>query len=922
MTTGSSPLWRMLPSVRDHEKDRFRFFFTLSALLSLAQTLGLAGSEALFLERVGPAALPLVFVLAPTSTVLGCLAYAAVVGVRRNDELFVALLTIAASGLAATTLLGAFGAPYVFQAIFCAAYLTQAVLISLHFWTFAADFFDTLQSKRLYPYLVVGASGGGVLGGSIAALGGLALPAESLILLWSLTLFASAWFVARERSNLRRWRTVGGEERDESSAAGMRGALRFLARSPLTGCLAISIGGMISSLVLIQYLYMGIFSDAFDSAESLAVFLGLYLAISNGVEILAATRLTPWLLQRFGVPTANLVHPALTILVFPLLWWNPVLITAIAARAVRELLENAVAAPIRQLSYNALPFRFRGRVRALLEGVVLFAAMAMAGIVLFAIGDAAGPALLCTLGAGLGLTYLAASFLVRREYLRSLVSELRRGRLDLHDLDVVLGPTALGNLAEQWEELLKQTSDFPTQSVLRLARDLAGQGFADVVMRASHHPLPRVRAACIDALLEFDPEPLGADLERFLADADTDVQLAALRAVVDFPERGPRVEARLRQCLEDADPRVRAHAARASGPVGQPTLRALLESGQAESVEAALECLPVELTALALPPLQHQDPAVRAASISCLARGAFDTPMASERLLAAIKDPHPRVREAAARALPFYTDPRVPEALARALDDDARSVRTAASSALGQLGETGVAAALPHLRHARAWTAQAALQAIKTAHDIDVRPDLLLAYRRCVVDAWKHHASIELAPPQSTAAARFLRAAVQNAYQCQVQLAFEVLAIVEDPRVVRSVRRAIEGGSKRDRADALEVLSHLGDREASGQFALLLEAGPFQEKLPGVHGFLDPPRDLRSAIEDIHQADDPWLRMAAAPFLETSQARELPSESQREVNLMERLLALRKVPLFTELSLDRLEIIHQLMTEASYLRGE
>ena len=249
MTTGSSPLWRMLPSVRDHEKDRFRFFFTLSALLSLAQTLGLAGSEALFLERVGPAALPLVFVLAPTSTVLGCLAYAAVVGVRRNDELFVALLTIAASGLAATTLLGAFGAPYVFQAIFCAAYLTQAVLISLHFWTFAADFFDTLQSKRLYPYLVVGASGGGVLGGSIAALGGLALPAESLILLWSLTLFASAWFVARERSNLRRWRTVGGEERDESSAAGMRGALRFLARSPLTGCLAISIGGMISSLV-------------------------------------------------------------------------------------------------------------------------------------------------------------------------------------------------------------------------------------------------------------------------------------------------------------------------------------------------------------------------------------------------------------------------------------------------------------------------------------------------------------------------------------------------------------------------------------------------------------------------------------------------------------------------------------------------
>ena len=79
------------------------------------------------------------------------------------------------------------------------------------------------------------------------------------------------------------------------------------------------------------------------------------------------------------------------------------------------------------------------------------------------------------------------------------------------------------------------------------------------------------------------------------------------------------------------------------------------------------------------------------------------------------------------------------------------------------------------------------------------------------------------------------------------------------------MRRAIERGSNRDRADALEVLSHLGDREASGQFALLLEAGPFREKLPGVQGFLDPPHDLRTTIEDIHQADDRWLRLAAGP---------------------------------------------------------
>ena len=76
MPEGQPLFWRLMPSVRATERDRFLFFFQLSALLPLAQTLGLAGSEALFLERVGPADLPMVFVIAPIATVLGCGSYA------------------------------------------------------------------------------------------------------------------------------------------------------------------------------------------------------------------------------------------------------------------------------------------------------------------------------------------------------------------------------------------------------------------------------------------------------------------------------------------------------------------------------------------------------------------------------------------------------------------------------------------------------------------------------------------------------------------------------------------------------------------------------------------------------------------------------------------------------------------------------
>ena len=41
--------WRLFPDVRQQERPRFLFFAGLAALVSLAQTLGLTGSEALFL---------------------------------------------------------------------------------------------------------------------------------------------------------------------------------------------------------------------------------------------------------------------------------------------------------------------------------------------------------------------------------------------------------------------------------------------------------------------------------------------------------------------------------------------------------------------------------------------------------------------------------------------------------------------------------------------------------------------------------------------------------------------------------------------------------------------------------------------------------------------------------------------------------
>ena len=62
---------RLFPELRPRERGRFLFFAALSALLTGAQTVGLAGTDALFLAELGPSWLPLSFIMASAVAVTG-----------------------------------------------------------------------------------------------------------------------------------------------------------------------------------------------------------------------------------------------------------------------------------------------------------------------------------------------------------------------------------------------------------------------------------------------------------------------------------------------------------------------------------------------------------------------------------------------------------------------------------------------------------------------------------------------------------------------------------------------------------------------------------------------------------------------------------------------------------------------------------
>ena len=196
-------MWRLLGNVRAAERERFVFFAGLGGLVAIAQMLGQAGAESLFLARLGAARLPATFVAASLTTVAVSLLYALRVGRARNDRVLVELLAVAAFAVALAAFAVRAGSAPGLVALYCLFFATQAVLTN-HYWTFVGDFFDTLAAKRLVPLFTVGLSLGGAFGG-MTALGVVsALSAEALLAGWALGLLFAAALVLGSRARLQR----------------------------------------------------------------------------------------------------------------------------------------------------------------------------------------------------------------------------------------------------------------------------------------------------------------------------------------------------------------------------------------------------------------------------------------------------------------------------------------------------------------------------------------------------------------------------------------------------------------------------------------------------------------------------------------------------------------------------------------------
>jgi len=520
-----------------------------------------------------------------------------------------------------------------------------------------------------------------------------------------------------------------------------------------------------------------------------------------------------------------------------------------------------VASPAWETLTNVIPDARRDQVRTFLNGGPAQAGTVIAGVIALVGQDVLSPRQFAAIGLATAAITVFVTWRVRQSYASALVDALREGRPEVFpDVAVAGVPFALDRDAQTLRSLLDAAQD-------------------------EHAP---VRRLAVQLLVDVDDERATRLLERALRDADATVRAQAVVALAPRLGKDGGVDTLL-PLVADPDPTVAASAAAATvgGPNGSASavrLATLAEDTDPLVRTATLRSLATAPAVVAEPlaarALGDEDPAVRAAGLRTLA--AVDADGALEPALRLLEDPSPRVRDAAVDAAVLAGD--------RAVDAVLVSLKRPAAQG----------AALRALARLDLGGREATVRTFVVERATEATGDRRLA----------------AAIPSDRAAAGLLRDALLARARSNGRAALRALSLISiDGGAVRSAIESLDARDAGQVANALETIEASADGSLSRPILALWE--PTERALPAG---TDVGQDdwLERALAD----DDAFIAACAEAVVTERRGGDGTGRTGTSMPLIERVLFLRRVPLFDELAPADLGAIAEVAHERSFTDGE
>lgn len=290
-----------------------------------------------------------------------------------------------------------------------------ALFVVTVFWGFMSDCFSNSQGKRLFAFIAVGSSIGGMLGSALTAMLAEIVPSFSLLLIACIPLEAASWcaLVLHRRFATGSVRIEGESSRAITGTAWS--GMKAVFASPYLMGIAGFIALMTFASTMLYFQQANLVADAFsDRGVRTAFFAKVDLAV-NILTVVFQLYLTARMVKWLGVGLTLAMVPIVTALGFLVLGLYPTLATLVVVQVIYRSGRYGLTKPAREMLWTVLGREEKYKSKPFLDAAVyrggdllsgwVYTGLAALGISIGAIALVAAPiaGMWALLGLRLGL---------------------------------------------------------------------------------------------------------------------------------------------------------------------------------------------------------------------------------------------------------------------------------------------------------------------------------------------------------------------------------------------------------------------------------------------------------------------------------------------------------------------------------------
>lgn len=421
--------------IQPGERRNVVYFLVFFMLVSAGMAIGRSTADALFLKRLGIEYLPLMYIIQSAVLAAVSLVYAAFADRIPAERFFRALFVTLATLVLASWFAMSTNNSLVYPAYYLLYEIASEVLL-VHAALYMNQNMTTLQAKRLAPLVYAGAQTGTIIGGLVLVVAAEAIGTRNLLLAWCILLASGAAFITlrhRKYGTSTHFRTPKKSQNLlKDCIEQVHQGVRFTFRTSLLRAASLALFFMVLSFYILCYSINRIYTQTFDTEESLTQFFGLLTAATSAFALLAQLFITNRAIRHFGVRTINLLFPWTTLACLVSLAFSFTIPSALLGSFNKDTLMPAFRNPVRSMFFNVLPDYMQGRARAMSIALVLPLALMVCGLILIVMQQMDSPLYFLLPGILSAGLYLFFSHKMNKAYVGTLLATLKE-RLFLPD---------------------------------------------------------------------------------------------------------------------------------------------------------------------------------------------------------------------------------------------------------------------------------------------------------------------------------------------------------------------------------------------------------------------------------------------------------------------------------------------------------